>query len=59
MNENVLAVPESVITGPVEAISPVGNDPANNYGGGDDDDDDEECDTDNDIFGQLATNDPR
>jgi hypothetical protein len=57
MNENVLAVPNSVIVDPVEAIDHVDVDSTNDYGGGDDDD--EVCDTDDGLVGQLAVNDPR
>jgi hypothetical protein len=56
MNENVLAVPNSVITDPVEAINYIDIDSTNDHGVGDDVN--EVCDTDSGLVGQLAVNDP-
>jgi hypothetical protein len=54
MNENVLAVPNSVITDPVEAINHSDVDSTNDHSVGDDDE--EVCDTDPGLVGQLAVN---
>jgi hypothetical protein len=57
VNEDVLAVANSVITDPVETINHVGVDSTKTFGGGDDFD--EVCDTDDELVGPLAVNDPQ